>query len=35
VIKNGYAYNIDSNEETGDIRIKRFKIKNWDEIKTS
>ena len=35
LIKNGYVYNIDSNEETGNIRIKRFKIKNWDEIKTS
>ena len=35
VIKNGYLYNIDSDEETGDMRIKRFKIKNWDEIKTS
>ncbi len=35
VIKNGYIYNIDSNEETGNIRIKRFKIKNWNEIKTS
>ena len=33
VIKNGFIYNVDTNEESGEIKIKRFKIKNWDQIK--
>ncbi len=33
VIKNGYIYSIVVNEETGLEQIKRYKIKNWGEIK--
>lgn len=34
-IKNGYIYSFTVNEETGDTSVHRFKIKNWDQIKTS
>ena len=33
VIKNGFIYNVDTNEESGEIKIKRFKIKNWKQIR--
>lgn len=33
VIKNGFVYKVEYNEETGEIKIKRYKIKNWDQIK--
>ena len=32
VIKNGYFYEHYSSEETGEVRIKRYKAKNWDKI---
>lgn len=34
VIKDGYYYTRIANEETGEVFVKRYKIKNWDEIKT-
>ena len=33
VIKKGYLYYIFTSEETGEVRIKRFKIRNWNQIK--
>jgi len=33
VITNGYLYYIFTSEETGEVKIKRFKIKNWNQIK--
>jgi len=33
LVKNGYLYNIEENDETGDVFIKRYKIKNWEQIK--
>jgi len=33
LFKNGYLYNIEENDETGDVFIKRYKIKNWEQIK--
>lgn len=33
IIKNGYVYTIISSEETGQVFVKRYKIKNWDRIK--
>ena len=33
LIKNGFAYLIETSEETGDVRVKRYKIKNWDQLK--
>jgi hypothetical protein len=32
VIKNGYFYDVYSSEETGEVRIKRYKVKNWGQI---
>ena len=32
VIKNGYFYDHYSSEETGEVSIKRYKVKNWGEI---
>jgi len=32
IIKNGFLYDIFTSEETGDVKIKRFRIKNWDQI---
>jgi len=34
VIKNGLLYKVESNIDTGEIKIRRYKIKNWDQIKT-
>ena len=33
IIKNGCIYRVKYEEETGYLRIKRYKIKNWDQIK--
>lgn len=33
LIKNGYIYTVSTNEETGEIKIIRYKIENWNEIK--
>ncbi len=32
VIKNGYFYDHYSSEETGEVRIRRYKVKNWEQI---
>jgi hypothetical protein len=32
VIKNGYFYDLYSSEETGEVRIKRYKVRNWDKM---
>ena len=32
VIKNGYFYEYYSSEETGEVSIKRYKVKNWEQI---
>jgi len=34
VIKNGFLYQVDSNLDTGEIKIIRFRINNWNQIKT-
>ncbi|MCX6576129.1 MAG: hypothetical protein NTV82_07025 [Candidatus Aminicenantes bacterium] len=34
VIKNGFFYTQVVNDDTGEVFVKRFKIKNWDEIRT-
>ena len=34
VIKAGFLYEIRRNEETGDIKIIRYRVKNWDKMKT-
>jgi hypothetical protein len=34
VIKGGFIYEIRTNKETGDIRIVRHKVTNWDQIKS-
>ncbi len=33
VIKNGYIYSLSIDRETGYIKIKRYRIKNWERIK--
>ncbi|MGA2586916.1 MAG: hypothetical protein ABSF88_07845 [Candidatus Aminicenantales bacterium] len=33
-IKNGFLYEIHTDEETGEITIVRHKVKNWDAMKT-
>jgi len=33
IIKDGFVYRIDSSDETGNIRVKRYKIINWAQIK--
>ena len=33
LIKNGSLYDIEEDEDTGDTLIKRYTIKNWDQIK--
>jgi len=32
IIKNGYFYDLYISEETGEVKIKRFKVKNWAQI---
>lgn len=34
VIRDRHLYDIFTSEETGEVKIKRYKIKNWDKIKT-
>lgn len=33
IIHNGFLYNIKEDEETGGVFIRRFRIKNWEQIK--
>lgn len=33
LIRNGYIYYIDENSESGNIGVKRFAIKNWQQLK--
>jgi hypothetical protein len=33
VIRNGFVYQVDSNLDTGEIKIIRFRVDNWDQIK--
>ncbi len=33
IIKKGFLYDIKEDEETGEVFIRRFRIKNWDQIK--
>jgi hypothetical protein len=33
VIKDGFFYTRIVNEDTGEVFVKRFRIKNWDTIK--
>ena len=35
IIRKGFLYDIKEDEDTGEISIRRFKIKNWDQIKVS
>jgi hypothetical protein len=35
IIDNGYIYNIEHEQETGYTKIKRYKIKNWNQIRKS
>jgi len=32
IIKNGYFYDLYTSEETGEVRIKRYKVINWNQI---
>ena len=32
IIKDGFLYDIFTSEETGEVKIKRYRIKNWDQI---
>lgn len=34
IINNGYFYTRVENEDTGEVFVKRYKIKNWNEMKT-
>jgi hypothetical protein len=34
LINKGYLFDIKEDEETGKISVRRFRIKNWDQIKT-
>jgi len=33
LVKNGYLYNIEEDDDTGEVFIKRYKIKNWKQIR--
>lgn len=33
IIKKGFLYDIKENEDTGEVFIRRFRIKNWNQIK--
>jgi hypothetical protein len=35
LIKGGYVYDISTDEDTGEVKIRRYEIMNWDEIKTA
>lgn len=32
-IRNGYMYDIYAHEETGEVKVKKYKIKNWEQIR--
>ena len=32
LIHSGFLYDISISEDTGEVRIKRFKIRNWDQM---
>jgi hypothetical protein len=34
-VKNGFLYRIESDEDTGMIKVIRYRIKNWEEIRAS
>jgi hypothetical protein len=33
IIMDGFLYDVFISEETGEVRIKRYKVKNWDKLK--
>jgi hypothetical protein len=33
IIKDGLLYDVFTSEETGEVKIKRYKVKNWNQIK--
>jgi hypothetical protein len=33
-IRKGFMYDVSNSEETGEVRIKRFRIGNWDRMET-
>jgi len=33
LLKNGYLYDIEEDEETGEVFVKRYRIRNWNQIK--
>jgi len=35
LIKNGFVYRIETDEEAGTVRIIRYRVKNWDQIKST
>ncbi len=35
LIKNGFIYQMKSDEEAGTVRLIRYRVKNWDEIKNT
>jgi hypothetical protein len=35
LIRNGCLYDIYASEETGEVKIKRYRVKNWDKIKAA
>lgn len=35
LIRNGCLYDISTSEESGEVKIKRYRVKNWDKIKTA
>jgi len=32
IIKDGFLYDIFTSEETGEVKIRRYRVKNWDQI---
>ena len=34
-VKNGFLYRIESDEDTGSLKVIRYRINNWDEIRAS
>jgi len=33
IIRNGYLYDLYTSEGTGEVKVNRYKVKNWDQIK--
>jgi len=33
IIQNSFLFEVNEDQETGEVRVRRFKIKNWDQIK--